>query len=115
MDELQKLDVIRERMDVNYEVAKEALDEANGDLVQALVVAERRKRTMAEDVVHIGAELVNEIEGLSKSGPVKRIRLRLGDRVVKDFPVALTGAAAVIAALAGVLLSKLSVEVEREE
>ena len=35
---LEKIDAIRERMDVGYKEAREALEQAGGDLVEALVL-----------------------------------------------------------------------------
>lgn len=43
MDELQKIDQIRERFPVSYEEAQEALSEADGDVVKALIVLEHER------------------------------------------------------------------------
>lgn len=41
MDELTKIDLIRERLDVSYAEANEALEKAGGDVVAALIELER--------------------------------------------------------------------------
>lgn len=40
-DLLEKVDLIRERMDVGYKEAKDSLDQANGDVVKALIMLEQ--------------------------------------------------------------------------
>jgi len=43
--ELDKIDEIRERMGVNYQEARQALIEAGGDLIQALINLEKKAET----------------------------------------------------------------------
>ena len=45
MDMFDKVDKIRERADVSYEEAKEALDRSNGDILEAMILLEREGRT----------------------------------------------------------------------
>ena len=45
MDELEKVEKLRERADVTYEEAKIALDEAGGDLLDAMLILERQGKT----------------------------------------------------------------------
>ena len=40
MDNIEKLDLIRERFNVSYKKAKEVLTETNGDVVEALIKLE---------------------------------------------------------------------------
>ena len=42
MDNLEKVERLRERADITYEEAKAALDEAGGDLLDAMVLLERQ-------------------------------------------------------------------------
>ncbi len=45
MTELEKVEKLRERANVTYEEAKTALDEAGGDLLDAIVILERQGKT----------------------------------------------------------------------
>ena len=45
MDKLEKVERLRQHADVTYEEAKTALDEANGDLLDAIVLLERQGKT----------------------------------------------------------------------
>ena len=47
MDNLEKVERLRERADVTYEEAKEALDEAGGDILDAIVILERHGKVKA--------------------------------------------------------------------
>ena len=42
MTELEKVEKLREKADVGYAEAKEALDEANGDVLEALILLEKK-------------------------------------------------------------------------
>jgi len=45
MDNMQMVEKLREYADVTYEEAKVALDEANGDLLEAVILLERQGKT----------------------------------------------------------------------
>jgi len=109
-DELEKLDTIRKRLDVSYDEAKKALDEAEGDVVGALASLEKRQR----DIFTMVAELVDEIGKLLDSTPARKVRLKLGRKVVAEIPVALTAAAGFLLGLAAVFVTKAAVELEKE-
>ena len=109
-DDLEKLDTIRERLDVSYDEAKKALVEADGDVIEALASLEKRQR----DIITMVAELVDEIGKLLESTPAKKVRLKLGRKVVAEIPVALTAAAGFLLGLVAVFITKAAVELEKE-
>ena len=45
MDMFEKVDQLRERANVSYEEAKDALDKANGDILDAMILLEREGKT----------------------------------------------------------------------
>ena len=49
MDKLEKVERLRERANVSYEEAAMALEEANGDLLDALVILERQGKTKSPE------------------------------------------------------------------
>jgi len=113
MDELEKLDAIRKRLGVTYEEAEKALREADGDVVAALARLDK-PRTSKPDFLAMAAEIAGEVREILGDGDVKRVRIKLGDKVVREIPVALTAmGAAAIAALA-VILTKAAIEIDRE-
>ncbi|MBR4670311.1 MAG: UBA/TS-N domain protein [Butyrivibrio sp.] len=53
MDEFEKIEKLRARADVSYEEAKAALGEANGDLLDAMIILEKQGKAKApEQQVH---------------------------------------------------------------
>jgi len=50
MDKLEKIEKIREKTGVNYQLAKEALEEAEGDVLDALVWLEKRGKVEEPEV-----------------------------------------------------------------
>lgn len=60
MDELQKIDQIRERFPVSYEEAREVLSEADGDVVKALILFENERSLsgiMGDQIQEVKARL----------------------------------------------------------
>ena len=49
MDELEKVEKLRERANVSYEEAKEALDKSNGDLLDAMVYLEKQGKVKSPE------------------------------------------------------------------
>jgi hypothetical protein len=109
--ELDKLDAIRSRMNVSYEDARTALESADGNVVQALVNIEKGKG----DLLSVGIELMDDIQKLLEARAVNKLRIKFGDKVLAEYPVALTAAAAVFVGLAAILVSKSTIEVEQEK
>lgn len=97
--ELEKIDLIRARLGVGYKEAREALDEAGGDVVQALVNLEERGRSLGERLQSRGQEMLGQFKGLLQKGQEYRIKVKQGDRTVFEFPASV-GALGVVGALA---------------
>lgn len=123
--DLEKVDLIRQRMEVSYREAKEALDDAGGDVLSALVFLEERKRQEESAPPAETGRVWGQLKALVHKGNTTRIRLKKGDRTLLEFPVtvgalgvagavafpalAVVGAAGMAAALA----SRCSLEFDR--
>ncbi|MGI6647799.1 MAG: DUF4342 domain-containing protein [Bacillota bacterium] len=124
---LEKVDLIRQRLGVGYREAKEALEQANGDVVQALVFLESQQYRLDEKVETEGRRLWEQIKGLIRKGNVNKIRLKKDDRVLAEIPVSVgaLGAVGIVAvpplAVLGVagtlaaLATNCSLEIERPD
>src|SRR2546423_3757459 len=110
--DLSKVDQVRERMGVSYEEASSALNEAGGDVVAALSRLEQTRGP--EDLLTVGADLLDEVERLLRAGAIRKIRVRLGNRTLKEIPVSLTAAGAVLIGVIAVLVTRFVIELERE-
>lgn len=117
---LEKVDIIRDRTGVTYKEARDSLEAANGNVVDALInIEEAGDKRWTETISVKGSEAVDKLKGIVRSGNVNRIRVKKDDYVILDIPVT-AGAisAAVIPQLTAIgtavaLLSKCTIEVER--
>ena len=92
MDELlKKIDLIRERMDVSYREARDALDRASGDVVGALVLLEEEMQ---------GGGLCEKLKETLDKGINAKLRLKKGDHTILEFSAGLG-----LAGVLGMLLS----------
>jgi len=110
--DLGKVDQVRERMGVSYEEACAALDATAGDVVAAITRLEQTKGPA--DLLTVGADLLDEVERLLRAGAIKKIRVRLGNRTLKEIPVSLTAVGAVLIGVLAVLVTRFVIELERE-
>jgi hypothetical protein len=104
MKELQKLDILRKRMKVNYSQAKEALDQCDEDLVQALVYLEKKgfaenendapffdedERELKwdkEKTENFARGIVEQVKSFVQEGNVTKVRLIRGEKVLIEIP-----------------------------
>lgn len=113
-NELEKIDIIRGRFKVSYDAARDALADASGDVVSALAAIEKSE-SGGSDLLALGAELAEEVQKVVTGGPVRRLRIKYGNRVIVEKPLALTAIATLAVVVAAVLVTKLGVEVDRDE
>ena len=75
MDELKKIDLLLERLGISYKEARDALEEAEGDVVQALVDLERYT-AIGMKIGGKGREIMAYIKEIIKQGNVTKVRLK---------------------------------------
>jgi len=111
--DMKLVDEVRKRLDASYTEALMGLEEAQGDLLRALAAIERMRaeRRSAES----SGELVGKAIGLAKEGRLKGLRVKLGDRTVRDLPLPKGVGAALLGAGVSTLLAQLSVELVTQE
>ncbi|MDA8229328.1 MAG: DUF4342 domain-containing protein [Desulfitobacterium hafniense] len=67
--ELEKIDVLRERMGLTYEQAREALNFAGGDVIKALANLEKSKTHLGDELKHKGSDILHSVkENMEKLG-----------------------------------------------
>ena len=116
---LEKIELVKDRTGVTYKEAKEALEETDGSVVDAIINIEEsidnsQKKTLGEQ----GTAIIDSVKELVKKGNVSKIVVRDRDgETILNLPVNAGIIAAVIAPwgmLAGVIASfgfKCDVEV----
>jgi hypothetical protein len=121
-DFLEKIDTIRQRMNVSYEEAQKALDLAGGDVVQALILLEKKSQKThgwTERVQVQGNELVAKIKDLIREGNVRKVVVKQEDKTVFELPLTFGAIGALlapqIAAIGAVaaLVTRCTIEIER--
>ncbi|NLO90073.1 MAG: DUF4342 domain-containing protein [Clostridia bacterium] len=123
---LQKIEVIRERLGVSYKEAKEALDQAGGDVVQAIVnLEEKGKEFLEKD--ELGKNLVARIKTIIQKGNATKIKVKKNDKVVLEIPATIgalgilgmfmSAEFAIIAGLGSVaaMLNDYTMEIEKKD
>ena len=113
-NELEKIDFLRSRFRVSYDEARKALANADGDVIGALAIVEK-DNVQSVDLFALGAEVAEEVRKLIDGSPIRKLRVKYGNKLVTETPVALTALAALAVGVAAVLISKLVIEVERGE
>lgn len=97
---LQKIDLIRERTGLNYAEARELLEEANGDVVQAFVILEEEEGedmdmdfnmdvNMAEMREMMSENVMSPVKRVIAKGNRTRIRVKNADGTLLEFPATL--------------------------
>jgi hypothetical protein len=126
-DRLTKVEMIRERTGLSYAEAAALLDEAEGDVLGALILHEQRSqaqgtRTAQWEVFETkGHELAAKIKELVKRGNVTKVRIKRDGRTLAELPVTAGVVGAVVSphlALLGsaaCLLGRCSIEIERDD
>jgi len=71
-------------------------------------------RSKVKSYFLVGADLLDEVERLLRAGAIKKIRVRLGNRTLKEIPVSLTAVGAVLIGFVAVLVTRFVIELERE-
>jgi hypothetical protein len=126
---LQKIDQVRERTGLSYTEARELLEEADGDVVQALIILENEEGNLDLDLEMDGMEM-GKMKGIVSQNvvdPMKRvfhkssrtrIRVKNEDGTLLEIPATLGIAGALFAPRAtalsamALLMAQYSLEVD---
>ena len=78
---LGRIEEIRRRFPVSYEEARKALDETSGNLVEALILLEKRAKNGPS------RELMEKLQEALGRGKPQQIQVPKGDQVLVEVPV----------------------------
>lgn len=85
---LEMIDQVRERADVSYKEAKEALEATGGDPVEAIILLESRKQKgIGDNFTEMGNEIMDTLKSLIKKGNLTRITLEKEGKSAVDIPI----------------------------
>ncbi|HKL10209.1 MAG TPA: DUF4342 domain-containing protein [Clostridia bacterium] len=118
---IENVDEVIQRTGATYKEAKEALEAAEGDVLEAIIkVEEGRKKKTCNTAKEKGNEVVDKLKELVKKGNVTRIMLKKEDRLILDIPVtagavgAIVFAPATVAAIIVSLATGCKIEIQKE-
>ncbi|GAB6180079.1 DUF4342 domain-containing protein [Desulfotomaculum defluvii] len=97
--ELEKIDLLRARLGVSYKEAKEALDMAGGDVVEALIKLEEKNRHWNEKLHGKSNEFMGQFKTIFEKGQKTKVKVKKDDNTVVEFPATI-GALGVLGAMA---------------
>lgn len=122
---LEKIDIIRERSNVSYSEAKEALEACDGNVVDTLVYIEKSHKAHTENLYATKDEFIKWLKDTINKGNVTRIKIKKDDKVVVDVPVnggiaATTLAGILWAPILGIgfltaVITKVTVEIVKDD
>jgi hypothetical protein len=102
---LEQVDQVRERSNVSYQKAKEALEACNGDVLEAIVYLETEKNgpeKIHQSASDFGNEVIKTLKEFLKAGNVNRIVVEKNEEVIMNIPVT-------VGALGALLLTSATV------
>ncbi|MCL6447274.1 MAG: DUF4342 domain-containing protein [Armatimonadetes bacterium] len=97
-NDLEKIDLLRARMGISYKEAKEALEEAGSDVVQALINLEEKSKKLGEKIQDYRSELGDQLRAWWAKGREVRLLLKKEGRTVLQIP-AVVGALGIAGAM----------------
>lgn len=85
---LEKVELVKDRTGVSYKEAKDALEAAEGNVVDAIIAIEETiNMTNAGKMSDQASQLVDRIKDAVKKGNVSKIRILKDDEIVLNLPV----------------------------
>nr|WP_312576323.1 DUF4342 domain-containing protein [Sedimentibacter sp.] len=121
-EKLKKIDEIVNRTYVSYETAKKALEDADGDVLEAVILIETKNKSFnTSDAKMKGEQILEEIKKILKKGNATKITIKKNNETIVNIPVTAGVVGVVLAPLlatAGVtvaLLTQCSVEILQED
>jgi DNA-directed RNA polymerase subunit L len=115
---LEKIDQIRDRTGSSYKEAKEALELANGNVVDAIILIEEKNNIKwTENLSGAGNEVLDKLKEIIKKGNVTKILLKREGEIIMNIPVTAGAIGAILSppiAMAGIvaaLISKTKLEI----
>ena len=118
---LQKIDDILKRTNTYYSTAKEALDAANGDVLEAIIIIENKQKGNTSSSSVRGEQIMAQLKDILAKGNATKLTIKKNNEVIINIPITAGLIGAFIApflSAAGItiaLLAKCSVEITQAD
>lgn len=120
-DTLKKIDEILKRTNTDYSTAKEALEAANGDVIEAIIIIENQNKGYSSSSNNRGEQIMNQLKDILAKGNATKLTIKKNNEVIINIPITAGLVGALIApflSAAGItvaLLAKCSVEITQTD
>ncbi len=119
---LEKIELVKDRTGVSYKEAKDALEAAEGSVVDAIIAIEETvDEKPAKKVNEAANETVDKIKDMVKKGNISKITIRKDDEVLLNLPLnaglvgALLAPWGVIAGIIAAFGFKCQIELQKDD
>ncbi len=119
---LEKIELVKDRTGVSYKEAKEALEESEGSVVDAIIAIEESiDEKASRNFGKKGAEILDKIKAIVKKGNVSKIVVKKDGEIILNVPInvgivsTLIAPFAIIIATAATFGFKCSIEVIKDD
>ncbi|MDF2616199.1 MAG: hypothetical protein K0Q47_854 [Sedimentibacter sp.] len=86
-DNLQKIDEILRRTNTDYSTAKQALDDAGGDVLEAIILIENMNRSKSSSGPNKGEQIMNQLKDILSKGNATRLTIKKNNDVIINVPI----------------------------
>lgn len=120
-DNLQKIDEILRRTNTDYSTAKQALDDAGGDVLEAIILIENMNKSKMGSSQNKGEQIMTQLKDILSKGNATRLTIKKNNEVIINVPITAGLIGALIApflSAAGItaaLLTQCSVEITQAD
>ena len=119
---LEKIELVKDRTGVSYKEAKDALEAAEGSVVDAIIAIEETVDEKPSKKVNVAAnDTVEKIKDMVKKGNISKITIKKDDEVLLNLPLnaglvgALVAPWGVIAGMIAAFGFKCQIELQKED
>ncbi|MDF2949141.1 MAG: hypothetical protein K0R07_1168 [Sedimentibacter sp.] len=122
-ENLQKIDDILKRTNTDYSTAKQALEDANGDVLEAIILIENQYKNQqySQSASGKGEQILNQLKDILTKGNATKLTIKKNNEVIVNLPITAGLIGAFIApffSAAGItaaLLTQCSVEITQSD
>ena len=118
---LEKIDTVVARTNVSYEEAKKALEENDGDVIEAIISIEKSRTTWSDNISEKGEEMINKVKEILRKGNVTKVTVKKDGDVIMNLPVTAAAIGSIMAApvallgLGSAILTNCTIEILKED
>ncbi|MBB6214037.1 hypothetical protein HNQ80_000106 [Anaerosolibacter carboniphilus] len=118
---LEKIDLLRERANVSYQDAKEALEQCNNDLVEALVYLEKGSKLRPEKKTYCESKFVATVKDVLRKGNQTKFVIKKDTENIINLSVTaavlitIVATPVVVIGLPVALLTKHKIKIEKND